>query len=150
MKTRTLLIACCMAGAALFAGCTSVYRNSSACEQMMRQSASEKSTDTLKIDHTSAAIHGSRVVVEGTLTHPQTASEAAVAAPPVTDIIQAGLLAPVSAALARSKPKVTVASAAAECTYNAQGLSDFRWLAPAKLATTSGGTSETSGAGSAE
>ena len=136
MKTRTLLIACCATGVALFAGCTSVYTNSSACEQAMRQSASEQTTDTLHILYTGSGIKGSRVVVEGTLEHPQTASEAAAAKPPETDIIKAGLLAPVAAAITNAKPKKTVVAAAVECTYNAGGLSEFRWLAPAKLAKT--------------
>jgi outer membrane murein-binding lipoprotein Lpp len=136
MKTRTLLIACCTAGAALLAGCTSAYTNSKACEQAMRQAASEQTTDTLKIQHTGSGIDGRRVVVEGTLEHPQTASEAAAAKPPETDIFKAGLLAPVMAAFTSGKPKKTVVGAAVECTYNAGGQSEFRWLAPAKLAKT--------------
>ncbi|MEX3932551.1 hypothetical protein AB4Y32_12170 [Paraburkholderia phymatum] len=137
MKTRTLLIACCTVAAALSAGCASVYKNTSACEQMMRQSASELSAaDTLKIVHTGAGIHGSRVVVEGTLEHPQTASEAAAARPPNTNINEAGLLAPVAAAIAKTKPRKTVVPAAVECTYDANGVSAFRWLAPARLAKT--------------
>ncbi|MBP0594236.1 hypothetical protein J8I87_32125 [Paraburkholderia sp. LEh10] len=134
MKTRIPVIACCMVAAALSAGCAAVYTNTGACERMMRQSASELSAaDTLKILHTGTGIRGSRVVVEGTLEHPQTASEAAVATPPNTNIIEAGLLAPLAAALASSKPKTTVVPAAVECTYDANGLSAFRWLAPASL-----------------
>jgi len=138
MKTRTLFLACCTTIAALSAGCAAVYTNTSACEQTMRQSATELSAaDTLKIDHTGTAIHGSRVVVEGTLTHPQTASEAAAAAPPNTNIIEAGLLAPVAAAIEKAQPHKTVVRAAAECTYDANGAngaSVFRWLTPANLA----------------
>lgn len=135
MKTRTLFLACCTVIAALSAGCTAVYKNASACEQTMRQSATDLSAaDTLKIDHTGTAIHGSRVVVEGTLTHPQTASEAAAAKPPNTNINEAGLLAPVTAALEKSHPKKTAVPAAAECTYDANGVSAFRWLTPARLA----------------
>jgi hypothetical protein len=144
MKTRTLFFACCTATAVLSAGCTAVYKNSGACEQTMRQSATELSADdTLKIDHTGAGIHGSRVVVEGTLTHPQTASEAAAAKPPNTNIIEAGLLAPVAAALEKSHPKTTVVTAAAECTYDANGVSAFRWLTPARLAKATAPASET-------
>jgi hypothetical protein len=103
----------------------------------MRQSATELSgADTLKITHTGTGIHGSRVVVEGTLEHPQTASEAAAVKPPNTNIVEAGLLAPVTAALAKSKPQKTVVPAAVECTYDANGQSAFRWLAPARLAKT--------------
>ncbi|WP_227243914.1 hypothetical protein [Paraburkholderia caribensis] len=102
----------------------------------MRQSASELSgSDTLKVVHAGSGIHGSRVVVEGTLVHPQTASEAAVAKPPNTNILEAGLLAPVVAAIARTQPPTTAVPAAAECTYDANGQqSGFRWLAPARLA----------------
>ncbi|BCF88005.1 MULTISPECIES: hypothetical protein [Paraburkholderia] len=136
MKTRTPVIACCMVAAALSAGCAAVYKNTSACEQTMRQSASELSgRDTLKVTHAGSGIHGSRVVVEGTLEHPQTASEAAVAKPPNTNIIEAGLLAPLMAAIEKTKPPTTAVPAAAECTYDANGQqSAFRWLAPARLA----------------
>jgi hypothetical protein len=135
MKTRLPVIACCMVAAALSAGCAAVYKNTSACEQMMRQSASEvTAADTLSISHAGAGINGSRVVVEGTLAHPQTASEATAARPPNTNIIEAGLLAPVAAAIQKSKPPKTVAPAAVECTFDANGLSAFRWLSPPRLA----------------
>ncbi|CAD6533874.1 hypothetical protein ACFQ3P_17025 [Paraburkholderia sabiae] len=134
MKTRTPVIACCMVVAALSAGCAATYKNTSACEQSMRQSAQEVSAaDTLTIHHTGTGINGSRVVVEGTLEHPQTASEAAVAKPPNTNIIEAGLLAPVTAAFQKNRPHKTVVPAAVECTYDANGQSTFRWLAPARL-----------------
>ncbi|MGT2470511.1 hypothetical protein [Paraburkholderia terrae] len=45
------------------------------------------------------------------------------------------MLAPVVAAIAKSKPPTTAVPAAAECTYDANGQqSAFRWLAPARLA----------------
>jgi hypothetical protein len=134
MKLRTPVIAGCMLAAALSAGCAAVYTNTSACEQAMRQSASELSpNDTLHVNHAATAIHGSRVVVEGTLDHPQTASEAAVAKPPNTNVIEAGLLAPITAAFTRSRPQKTAVPAAVECTYDATGQTAFRWLAPARL-----------------
>ncbi|MBN3762704.1 hypothetical protein [Burkholderia sp. Ac-20365] len=134
MKTRTPVIACCLIAAAVSAGCAAVYTNTSACEQTMRQSAGELSAgDTLRINHSGTAIHGSRVVVEGSLEHPQTASEAAVAKPPNTNIFEAGLLAPVMAAFAKTQPQKTATPAAAECTYDASGQTAFRWLAPARL-----------------
>jgi len=123
-----------MLAAALSAGCAAVYTNAGTCEQAMRQSVSELSpNDTLKVNHAGTAIHGSRVVVEGTLEHPQTASEAAVAKPPNTNIIEAGLLAPIMAAFTRSRPQKTVVPAAVECTYDADRQTAFRWLAPARL-----------------
>jgi hypothetical protein len=134
MKIRTPLIACCMVAAALSAGCAAMYTNTSACAETMRQSAKEVSDDdTLKVTHTGTGIKGSRVVVEGTLEHPQTASEASAAKPPNTNILEAGLLAPVTAAIEKSRPHKTVVAAAAECTYDANGQSTFRWLAPARL-----------------
>ncbi|WP_345814342.1 hypothetical protein AAGS40_09405 [Paraburkholderia sp. PREW-6R] len=75
MKMRTLSIACVTAVATLLAACTAVYKNSDACEQLMRSKLAEQSTDTLKISHTGAAIHGSRVVVEGSIDHVMNASE---------------------------------------------------------------------------
>jgi hypothetical protein len=83
MKTRTLSIACLTAAATLMAACTAVYKNSDACEQLMRSKLADRSTDTLKVVHTGAAIHGSRVVVEGAIDHVMTASEVVAAAGPL-------------------------------------------------------------------
>ncbi|MDR6419507.1 hypothetical protein J2801_001758 [Paraburkholderia phenoliruptrix] len=77
MKIRILTLACVATAAALLAACTTVYRNSDACEQLMRSKLAETSSDTLKIGHTGAGIGGSRVVVEGAIEHGVTASEAA-------------------------------------------------------------------------
>ncbi|MFL9916569.1 hypothetical protein PQR75_14475 [Paraburkholderia fungorum] len=80
MKIRILTIACVTTAAALLAGCTAVYKNSDACEQLMRSKLAETSPDTLKITHTGTGIDGSRVVVEGSIEHVVTASEAAASA----------------------------------------------------------------------
>lgn len=90
MKIRTLCIACVTTAAALLAGCTAVYKNTDACEQIMRSKLAdvppsywpEASIDKLSVDHTGTGIGGSRVVVEGKLSHLQTASEVAAAAAP--------------------------------------------------------------------
>ncbi|MFM0233121.1 hypothetical protein [Paraburkholderia sediminicola] len=80
MKIRILSIACVTTAAALLAACTAVYKNSDACEQLMRSKLAETSSpDTLKIAHTGTAIDGSRVVVEGSIEHVMTASEVAAA-----------------------------------------------------------------------
>lgn len=79
MKIRILSIACVTTAAALLAACTAVYKNSDACEQLMRSKLAETSSDTLKIAHTGAGIDGSRVVVEGAIEHVITASEVAAA-----------------------------------------------------------------------
>jgi hypothetical protein len=79
MKNRILTIACVSTAAALLAACTAVYKNSDACEQLMRSKFAETSSDTLKIGHTGAGIDGSRVVVEGSIEHVVTASEVAAA-----------------------------------------------------------------------
>src|SRR5258708_38695235 len=80
MKVRILSIACVTTAAALLAACTAVYKNSDACEQLMRSKLAETSSpDTLKIAHTGTAIDGSRVVVEGSIEHVMTASEVAAA-----------------------------------------------------------------------
>ncbi|MFL9901067.1 hypothetical protein PQR71_23390 [Paraburkholderia fungorum] len=80
MKIRILTIACVTTAAALLASCTAVYKNSDACEQLMRSKLAETSPDTLKITHTGTGIDGSRVVVEGSIEHVVTASEAAASA----------------------------------------------------------------------
>ena len=80
MKVRILSIACVTTAAALLAACTAVYKNSDACEQLMRSKLAETSSpDTLRIAHTGTAFDGSRVVVEGSIEHVMTASEVAAA-----------------------------------------------------------------------
>ena len=90
MKIRTLSIACVTTAAVVLAGCTAVYKNTDACEQAMRSKLAdvspeqmpEASIDKLSVDHTGTGIHGSRVVVEASLSHMQTASEVAAASAP--------------------------------------------------------------------
>jgi len=90
MKIRTLSLACVTTAAVLLAGCTAFYKNTSACEQMMRSKLAdvspeqfpEASIDKLSVDHTGTGIHGTRVVVEASLSHMQTASEVAAASAP--------------------------------------------------------------------
>jgi hypothetical protein len=65
MKIRTLSLACATSAAMLSAGCTAVYKNSDACEQMTRDKFAEKYPQKLTISHTGAGIRGERVVVEG-------------------------------------------------------------------------------------
>jgi hypothetical protein len=79
MKIRILSIVCVTTAATLLAACTAVYKNSDACEQLMRSKLAETSPDTLKVAHTGAGIDGSRVVVEGSIEHVMTASEVAAA-----------------------------------------------------------------------
>jgi adenine-specific DNA methylase len=80
MKTRILSIAGIVAAGALLAACTATFRNSDACEQLMRSKLADTSPDTLRVAHRGAAIRGSRVVIEGSIEHVTTASEAAAAA----------------------------------------------------------------------
>jgi hypothetical protein len=88
MKIRTLCIACVTTAAVLLVGCTAVYKNTDACEQMMRSKLADVSpkqlpdatTGKLSIDHRGTGIDGTRVVVEASLSHMQTASEAAASA----------------------------------------------------------------------
>ncbi|RFU46506.1 hypothetical protein [Paraburkholderia sp. DHOC27] len=93
MKIRTLSIACGTTVAVLLAGCTSVYsdyKNSSACEQLMRSKLADVTSEQLpyaslyklSTSHTGTGIAGSRVVVEGSLSRMQTAAEVAKANAP--------------------------------------------------------------------
>ena len=157
MKIRTLSIACVTTAAALLAACTAVNRNSGACEQLMRNKLADTSPDTLTVAHRAAAIHGSRVVVEGTIVHVMTASEVAAAMPAsaaraasaprgasaaraVSEASGVGAASAVGVSDAEAltqkplKPETVKLPAAAECTFHGEDLNVFRWLAPAKLA----------------
>jgi hypothetical protein len=101
----------------------------------MREAAGrDAAAETLKISHVGAGMDGSRVVVEGTLSHPMTPVEAQLAAkappPPPTR----GLLGPLVDRFSAGRPKQVIKPAAIECTFNASGLSSFHWLAPERLA----------------
>ena len=115
MKIRILSIACVTTAAALLAACTAVYKNSDACEQLMRSKLAETSSDTLKIAHTGAGIDGSRVVVEGSIEHVITASEVAGASAASTAASAAKLAnAPHPASDVRAASAVSVASSASD------------------------------------
>jgi hypothetical protein len=105
MKIRILSLVCVASAATLLAGCA-VYKNPSACEQLMRSKLTDSSTDTLKIDHAGTAIDGTRVVVEGTIEHVMTASEVAAATPPVVPKVAA----PVTASAAQTGQMAYAAS----------------------------------------
>jgi hypothetical protein len=92
----------------------------------------EASIDKLSVDHTGTGIHGSRVVVEGSLSHMQTASEVAAASAPNG----ASGASAVVATAKPVKPQKVVKAAAVECTFTGLNLASFRWLAPAELVKT--------------
>jgi hypothetical protein len=153
MKIRILCLACAASFAALSAGCA-VYENSDACQQMMRSKLAETSSDKLSIDHTGAGIHGSRVVVEGTIVHLESASEvaaasaSAAASAPAAGSAAIAASAPVAASagaarVASTKPKQTKKAAAAECTFDQNKLTAFKWLAPAEFVKEAAGNSHT-------
>jgi len=159
MKMRILSLACVATAVALLTACTAATRNSAACEQLMRSRLAETSSDTLRVTHRGAAIHGSRVVVEGAIEHLPVASEVAASAPrgasgpiaasaaapamasaaPLTSAPVAASAPPaasgVKVAAKPAAPKKISTPAAAECTFHGEALDVFRWLAPAKLAT---------------
>ncbi|NPT54968.1 hypothetical protein [Paraburkholderia elongata] len=116
MKIRILSIACVTTAATLLAACTAVYKNSDACEQLMRSKLAETSSpDTLKIAHTGAGIDGSRVVVEGSIEHVVTASEVAAASAASAAASAAQVAkAPRSASGVRAASAVSVASSASD------------------------------------
>jgi hypothetical protein len=159
MKIRTLSIACVTTAVALLAACTAVNRNAGACEQLMRNKLADTSQDTLTVAHRAAAIHGSRVVVEGTIEHAIAASEVAASTPAAAAASALAASAPGGASGAKAasvasgvgaespagasnvevstqkpaKPQTLKLPAAAECTFHGEELNVFRWLAPAKL-----------------
>lgn len=119
MKIRILTLACVATAAALLAACTTVYRNSDACEQLMRSKLAETSSDTLKIGHTGAGIGGSRVVVEGAIEHGVTASEAAAGG--ASGAFGASRASGAAGASAASRPASGSATSAASGTATAAG-----------------------------
>ena len=138
MTLRALTLAsAAVAAAVLCAGCAvaSTYRNSSACEQQMREAASrDAAAETLRITHTGVGIDGSRVVVEGTLSHQMTPTEAQIAAKAPPPAPTVGLFGPLVDKFSAGRPKRIIKPAALECTFNTAGLVSARWLAPDRLA----------------
>ncbi|SEB79344.1 hypothetical protein SAMN02787142_0357 [Burkholderia sp. WP9] len=148
MKIRILSIACVTTAAALLAACTTVYKNTDACEQLMRSKLADTSTDTLKIGHAGAGIYGSRVVVEGSIEHVVASASAATATAPLSasgahaaSAVSVGASGASTASateavsLKPAKPQKIVTPAAAECTFHGPTLNAFNWLAPANLVT---------------
>jgi hypothetical protein len=105
MNIRTSLFVWFSLSLALLAGCTSTYRNVDVCKDKMRAEYPNATSAPLTLTASGAAYHGARVVVRGDIATPPK--------PPAT--------------------KKTVTGAAAECTFAADTLTGFRWLAPAAL-----------------
>ncbi|RKF47053.1 hypothetical protein [Paraburkholderia fungorum] len=118
MKIRIISIACLTTAAVLLAACTAVYKNSDACEQLMRSKLAESSQDTLKVSHKGVGIDGSRVIVEGSIEHVQAASE--VAAASAASAVQAASAAK-AARSASGAGASSSASSAAEASGTAPG-----------------------------
>ncbi|CAD6537440.1 hypothetical protein [Paraburkholderia metrosideri] len=123
MKIRILSIACVMASVALLAACTAGFRNSDACEQLMRSKLADTSSDTLRVDHRGAAIHGSRVVIEGSIEHVITASEAAATAASSAQVAAAAQAASASSSSSSSGVGSASAASAASATSPASAAS---------------------------
>ncbi|AXL51403.1 hypothetical protein DSC91_004056 [Paraburkholderia caffeinilytica] len=139
MKIRILSIACVTTAAALLAACTAVYKNSDACEQLMRSKLAATSPDTLKIAHTGAAIDGSRVVVEGSIEHVMTASEVAAASAAAAAASAAKLAnAPHPASDARAASAVEGASSVAAASGVTAGAASAASAASASVAASGG------------
>ena len=148
MKIRILSLVCVATAATLLVGCA-VYKNPSACEQLMRSKLADTSTDTLKIDHAGTAIDGTRVVVEGSIEHVMTASEVAAATPPV--VPKAAVPVPASGAqtgqMAHAASGVQAAAPASASASgpvaiaNASGASETAAAAPADAAAAASGAS---------
>jgi hypothetical protein len=102
-RSRLLLSLC--VPLALLAGCTSYYRNVELCKDRVRADYPDAASAPLKITGSAASYHGSRVIVRGEIPTPPK--------PPAT--------------------KITQTPAAAECTFSENSLTNFQWLAPAKL-----------------
>lgn len=120
MKIRIISIACLTTAAVLLAACTTVYKNSDACEQLMRSKLADSSQDTLKVSHKGVGIDGSRVVVEGSIEHMQAASE--VAATSATSAAASAVQAAKAARSASGAGAASAASSAAVASGTAPGV----------------------------
>ncbi|ASL45385.1 hypothetical protein bAD24_I18090 [Burkholderia sp. AD24] len=148
MKIRILSLVCVATAATLLAGCA-VYKNPSACEQLMRNKLADTSTDTLKIDHAGTAIDGTRVVVEGSIEHVMTASEVAAATPPVVpkaaapvtaSAAQIGQMAYAASGVRADSPASPASASESVATANASGASETAAAAPAAMAAAASGS----------
>lgn len=146
-----------MTAATLLAGCTAFYKNTDACEQMMRDKLADVtperlpdvSLDKLSVSHTGTGIRGSRVVVEGTLSHMQTASEVAAANAPkgASDVLAASAVSATSTVGASGAPVgASQANGAAGAASGAAALDTAASVAAASSVPASGATASVAGA----
>jgi hypothetical protein len=105
MNIATCCFVCAALPLMLVGGCTTAYKNAELCRAKVQADYPDAASAPLKITEARAAYEGSRVVVRGETT--------AAPKPP-------------------AKKKV-VGSAAAECTFDGDSLSGFKWLSPPNL-----------------
>ncbi|WP_322014112.1 hypothetical protein [Paraburkholderia sp. J12] len=119
------------AAASLLAGCVSMYRNPSACEDEMQSRLAEVSPgNKLSIAHSAVSYRGQRVVVEGALARPPVTASAAAAASSASAAVEASAAEAASGAMAVSTASATAAASAALDASSASFGSGALALAP--------------------
>ncbi|MEM5312805.1 hypothetical protein [Paraburkholderia sp. JHI869] len=81
MNKRNACFAGLAAAVTLLAGCAAQYRNTSTCEEEMRNRLAETRLGDLKVTHSATTYRGARVVIEGQLENAPASAAAAASAP---------------------------------------------------------------------
>ncbi|SDC02405.1 hypothetical protein [Paraburkholderia lycopersici] len=104
MNIRNACFAGLAAAVTLLAGCAAQYRNTSTCEEEMRNRLAGTTLGELKVTHSATTYRGARVVIEGRLEHGTAPAAAALPAQAASEVVQASSGA---AANVQEAPRVT-------------------------------------------
>ncbi|WP_395070282.1 hypothetical protein [Paraburkholderia silvatlantica] len=103
MNKRNACFAGLAAAVTLLAGCAAQYRNTSACEEAMRNRLAGTTLGDLKVTHSATTYRGARVVIEGRLENGAASAAVAASAPSAS----AAAAASATAQSANEAPTVT-------------------------------------------
>ncbi|WP_343673112.1 hypothetical protein [Paraburkholderia heleia] len=107
MNKRNACFAGLAAAVTLLAGCAAQYRNTSACEEAMRNRLAGTTLGDLKVTHSATTYRGARVVIEGRLENGAASAAAAASVPSASAASAASSSAPAAAQSADEAPTVT-------------------------------------------
>lgn len=107
MNKRNACLVGLAAAVTLLAGCAAQYRNTSTCEEEMRNRLAETTLGDLKVTHSATTYRGARVVIEGQLENGAASGAAAASAPSAAS---ASAAASAAAQSAQEAPTITAPS----------------------------------------
>ncbi|WP_321961703.1 hypothetical protein [Paraburkholderia sp. J7] len=110
MNKRNACFVGLAAAVTLLAGCAAQYRNTSTCEEEMRNRLADTTLGDLKVTHSATTYRGARVVIEGRLENGAASAAVAASAPSASAASAASAAVSATGQTAQAAPLIAVPS----------------------------------------